>query len=254
MNPPPVSAELAGLYDLSGHGLEGPAVLSELLERERRFPNSTLDASRIVSTATRLDRSSSRRALDVGAGYGFYTKALIEARYLTTSLNPGEYENTAFRELIGTDPLPVMLNDYHSDEQFGVILMSQVLEHIPRPATAVKKVARLLGPSGTFACAVPNFRSWHVRLVGVRDNSCVWVPEHVNYFTHAGLRALLVNAGFVVEDHQYTTRIPPDSIAQRIPWAPKNLIVSAVHRGQQPFSRIVDTFGAGSYMTLYATH
>jgi SAM-dependent methyltransferase len=251
MNPPPTADALADLYSRSGHGLDAPAKLSDLLEAERDFPNSTADASRIIATATHLDESATNRAIDVGAGYGFYTKALVELGYDTTSLNPGEYENAAFRELVGHDPLPTMFNDFVPDQPFGIVLMSQVLEHIPDPVATVTKVADVLAARGVFACAVPNFRSWRVRLLGVRDNSCLWVPEHVNYFTLRGLELLFDRVGLNVKDYQFTTRVFPDAVTRRLPWLPERPVASAIRVAQQPFCRAIDRRGAGSYMTAY---
>jgi SAM-dependent methyltransferase len=251
MNPPPTAAALSDLYARSGHGLDQPAELSDLLEAERNFPNSTADASRIIATANRLDESGTNRAIDVGAGYGFYTKALLDLGYETTSLNPGEYENTAFRELVGHDPLPTMFDDFVADQPFGIVLMSQVLEHIPEPITTLIKVADVLAARGVFACAVPNFRSWRVRLLGVRDDSCLWVPEHVNYFTRRGLGFLFDRVGLSLKDYQFTTRVFPDAVTRRLPWLPERPVATAVRVGQQPFCRAVDGLGAGSYMTAY---
>jgi SAM-dependent methyltransferase len=253
MNPPPEPSALADIYARSGHGLTAPVSLQDLLDAERRFPNSMLDAQRITSMARRLDASSRRRALDVGAGFGFYTKELRTSGYDVTSLNTGEFENVAFRELNGVDPLPLMLDEFEPGDRFGVVLLSQVLEHIPRPLSAVTKVARMLEPGGVFACAVPNFRSWRVRLVGVRDRACLWVPEHVNYFTLKGLSLLLQRADFHVVASEHTTRIPPDGIARRLPAAvPRRPLTAAVKWGQRPFCATVDRLGMGTYMTVYS--
>ena len=59
-------------------------------------------------------------------------------------------------------------------EQLGKIM--QVKAQCP----ALDHVISMLDPNGVLVCAVPNFRSLAVRLLGVRDNACVWVPEHVN--------------------------------------------------------------------------
>ena len=80
-----------------------------------------------------------------------------------------------------------MFENYESSEQFGVVMMSQVLEHLLEPDKAIKKVACLLAPGGVLACAVPNYDSFLVKLLGTKDNACLWAPEHVNYFSEEGL-------------------------------------------------------------------
>ncbi|NJD05057.1 MAG: class I SAM-dependent methyltransferase, partial [Methylococcaceae bacterium] len=198
INPPPSLEWLKTIYQYSGHALTGPTDLDEVMARERRFPNSTLDAARMARQADRFNRSGNLTALDIGSGFGFYTRALRRVGYRTVSINPGDYENAVFKQLNGDEPLPVMLEDYRPDTGFGVVMLSQVLEHLLSPDQAVRKIASLLESGGVLACAVPNFNALTVRLLGTADNACLWVPEHVNYFTVAGLHTLLEENGFKV--------------------------------------------------------
>ena len=45
---------------------------------------------------------------------------------------------------------------------------------------AIKKaeIEKVLKPGGILAVAVPNFQSLFVKLLGTRDQGCLWVPEH----------------------------------------------------------------------------
>jgi SAM-dependent methyltransferase len=201
-----------------------------------------------------LGASAPRTALDVGSGFGFFTQALVAAGFETTAINPGKYENAVFEDINGFSPTPVMLDGYQPDAPFGVVLMSQVLEHMVDPSSALDHVISMLDPNGVLVCAVPNFRSLAVRLLGVRDNACVWVPEHVNYFSAAGLVALLERARFEVGGFEHTTRIRPDALVRRLPDAvPERPLRALVKHGQRPIARLLDRTGCGTYMTAYAT-
>lgn len=254
LNPPPHKGLLESIYAHSGHALQGPVTLEEVLDREQRFPNSTVDARRIARNSRRLDRSGILRALDVGSGYGFLTRELRVAGYDTVSINPGRYENAVFVHLNGTLPEEVMFDRYEPMSRFGVVVMSQVLEHIVAPSKAVAKVRDLLEPRGVFACTVPNFRSWSVRLRGVRDNSCLWVPEHVNFFSERGLTRLLERHGFTLMHREYFTRILPDAITSRIslPMA-RTALGRVISFAQVPVTRLFDRLSIGSYLGVYAT-
>jgi hypothetical protein len=132
--------------------------------------------------------------------------------------------------------------------------MSQVLEHIVDPASTVAKVKTHLAIGGVFACAVPNFRSFSVRILGTRDNSCLWVPEHVNYFTLSGLTTLLRREGLEVVGMNQVTRIRYDALGRRLPGFPlPRLVSSFVKYGQRPVARVAHLFGAGLYLNIYAT-
>jgi 2-polyprenyl-3-methyl-5-hydroxy-6-metoxy-1,4-benzoquinol methylase len=254
LNRPPHSDWLKTIYQYSGQALTEPVTAADILAREAKFPNITLDAARMARDADRYNASGNKRALDVGSGFGFYTQALRKQGYRTVSINPGKYENAVFKELNGDEPIPLMLESFQDSEPFGVVLMSQVLEHIPEPRRAVEKLAGLLAPGGVLACAVPNFDSFAVKLLGIRDNACLWVPEHVNYFTEKGLKTLLEQNGFRVMDVEQITRIQPNALSKRLNGGKElsSFLESLVAQLQNPLSRIVNSLGMGIYLNVYA--
>jgi SAM-dependent methyltransferase len=254
LNPPPHRKFLESIYAYSGHALQGPVLVEAILDRERQFPNSTVDARRLARVSQERDRSGSWKALDVGSGYGFFTKELRAAGYDTVSINPGQYENAIFVELNGDAPQAVMFERYEPDCRFGVVLMSQVLEHIVQPSDAIAKAARLLEPGGVLACAVPNFRSLLVFILGTKDNSCLWVPEHVNYFTEEGLTKLFQRHGLTVTHREYVTRVRPDALSSRMALAGASPVLEVLVRyGQLPVAWLANAIGRGSYINLYAS-
>lgn len=254
LNHPPHPAWLQAIYQYSGQALTQPITLEQVLAREVEFPNCSVDAARMSATADAFNTSVNWRALDIGAGFGFYTQALRRQGYATVSINPAQYENQVFKAMNGDEPLPVMFEQYQSERTFGVVLMSQVLEHVLQPERAVKKIAGLLDHGGVFACAVPNFDSFLVKLLGTRDNACLWVPEHVTFFTEKGLRALLADSGLQVVKVEQVTRIPTNALSKRLKLRGRSAaMVDAMFKPlQQPFSWLMNVLGLGVYINLYA--
>lgn len=254
LNRPPHGQWLQSIYQYSGQALTEAISLEEVLAREARFPNCKVDAERMTHQANRFNFSGNGLALDIGSGFGFYTQALRKMGYRTVSINPGKYENEVFRNLNGDEPLALMFENYEPSEQFGVVMMSQVLEHLLEPDQAIKKVSGLMSPGGVLACAVPNYDSFLVKLLGTKDNACLWVPEHVNYFTRDGLKALVERNGFRVVKVEQITRIPYNALSKRLrlkgrPAAVVDRLVSIV---QVPFASLMNYFGMGIYINLYA--
>ncbi|MGZ4959888.1 MAG: class I SAM-dependent methyltransferase [Methylomonas sp.] len=254
LNQPPHTQWLQAIYQYSGQALTRPVNLEDVLASEAAFPNCTLDAERMSHLAHLLDRSGNGRALDIGSGFGFYTRGLRKEGYKTVSINPGQYENQVFRKLNGDEPLVMMFEDYQTDERFGVVLMSQVLEHLLEPDNAVRKISGLLASGGVFACAVPNYNSFLVKLLGTRDNACLWVPEHVNYFSEKGLKALVERHGFRIVKTEQVTRIPFNALSRRLglKGRPAALVDALVKNLQMPFAGLMNAFGLGIYINLYA--
>jgi len=254
LNRPPHAKWLQAIYQYSGQALTQPIALEEVLAREAEFPNCTVDAGRMARKADQFNRSVNPLALDIGSGFGFYTQALRKVGYRTVSINPGKYENAVFKGLNGDEPLAVMFEKYEAREPFGIVMMSQVLEHLLAPDQAIKKVSALLSSGGVLACAVPNYASFLVKLLGTQDNACLWVPEHVNYFTEQGLKALMERNGFTVMKVEQVTRIPFNALSRRLGLKGKPAAVAdaLVRYLQIPFAGLMHCFGLGIYINLYA--
>lgn len=254
LNQPPHRQWLQAIYQYSGQALTQAIKLDEVLDREAAFPNCTVDAKRLALHADQLNQSANHRALDVGSGFGFYTRALRLLGYSTVSINPGQYENQVFKDLNGDEPLPIMFEQYQPAQAFGVVVMSQVLEHLLEPDQAIAKVADLLQIGGVLACAVPNYASFLVKLLGTKENACLWVPEHVNYFTEQGLKSLLERNGLQVVKTEQVTRIPYNAISKRLRLSGglATLADTLVKYAQIPFAALMDSLGLGIYVNVYA--
>jgi SAM-dependent methyltransferase len=254
LNPPPAADYLTKVYAKSGHGLTEAVTLEEVEEAERRFPNSSIDAARMAAAAARADRSSSKRALDVGSGYGWGTKAMTAQGYDVVAINPGAYENSVFAQMNHFLPISVMFEDYRADGRFGVIFLSQVLEHVVDPGCMVARLVDMLEPGGAVVIAVPNFASFSVKLLGTRDNSCLWVPEHVNYFTRQGLVSLLRHEGLSIEAVRDVSRIRYDALSRRfgLHGILGRLGRVATNWLQVLPCRIADLVGCGLYLNVVA--
>jgi SAM-dependent methyltransferase len=85
------------------------------------------------------------------------------------------------------------------DDEFDLVIMWHVLEHIHTPGAMLREVSRILKPGGTLLVAVPNFDSLEAGFSGPG-----WfhldVPRHLTHFTPRTLRSVLDQAGLQVFD------------------------------------------------------
>jgi len=88
-----------------------------------------------------------------------------------------------------------------------VVLLSQTLEHIPDPEAAVRNLRTVLRPAGIAAIAVPHFGSALSKIQG-RNDMYISPPEHLNFFSRAGLIGLFSRAGFKLEHIETVSKIP----------------------------------------------
>jgi len=159
------------------------------------------DAAWEASAATQasLDRLASllapfRRtgfALDVGAGAGDILRTLRRHGW---NAEGSELSTTAAERLaregfavhagaIQSVPLP--------RGRYDVVILSEVIEHLPAPREALAAAAAALRPGGAVYLTTPNFGSLSRRVLGTRWRP-IEVPEHLFYFDGASLRRLLV--------------------------------------------------------------
>jgi 2-polyprenyl-3-methyl-5-hydroxy-6-metoxy-1,4-benzoquinol methylase len=173
------------------------------------YPDSMADASRIVRRCIQL--CAGKDFLDIGAGFGFFTKEAVAQGYRVTAIEPNPNGASAIRKHAGVKPLRNHLSGEIS-KKLGqgvadVVLLSQVVEHLSDIEEAVTAIWDLLRPNGLAAIAVPHFGSVVSRIQGKRD-MYLTPPEHLNYFTTRGLTSLFRRFGFIPVYTETVTKVP----------------------------------------------
>ena len=67
--------------------------LAAVMASEAEFPNSTVDARRLVTYAKGLlgpCPEGKAKALDIGSGYGFFSRAALDQGFQVVAVNPAE--------------------------------------------------------------------------------------------------------------------------------------------------------------------
>ena len=161
-------------------------------------------------------RRTSGSALGIGCGHGFMLARLRDIGWRVIGIERSEESAAHARNTLG---LPVIVGSLDAvfdladassssptsvvkyvmstrgessvvGRQFDLIIMNQVLEHLPDPMNYLHTCARLLKPSGELIIAVPNLNSWQFRF-GRRHTQWLDVPRHLCRFTPDTLRTAL---------------------------------------------------------------
>lgn len=143
---------------------------------------------------------SSGRALDVGAGYGFFLAALEKAGYeahgIEVSAHAVEQARRRTRAMVvqqgAEEPFPF------PDDHFDAITLLDVIEHLQDYGATLASCRRCLRPGGKLFAITLNAHSLARPLLGKR---WAWYqdPTHVHMFTARMLREGLERAGLKVE-------------------------------------------------------
>ncbi len=144
------------------------------------------------------------RLLDVGCNEGrgltLYRKNGFDVSGL--ELNPVAAEQARKR---GFEVSSNTIEQHKSNHPFDVIVMSNVLEHVPNPRASISAASLLLKEGGELWLSCPNYRSWLRKLFG-RYWINWHIPFHLTFFDTEGLSRLLGSMGF--ELLQVKTRTP----------------------------------------------
>lgn len=196
--PPLTEADLPALY--SGYyprtGIDFAA-----LEREAALVRRPLAAFRRWLAGTdnqgHYTARPGNRVLDIGCGSCL---SLLEMRHL--GVEPFGVETdpnvATIAERYG---LRVHIGSVHDnpfpDTTFDLIVLNQVIEHVPDPAALLELVGSRLTPGGEVVLAFPNVGSLVRRLSGRRWIN--WhVPYHQHHFTRRSFARLAEKCGFTV--------------------------------------------------------
>lgn len=83
---------------------------------------------------------------------------------------------------------------------YDLVVLADVLEHLPDPLAAVRRAAGWCRPGGSVLVSVPNIAHWRARLTLARgrwpaEESGTFDSTHLRWFTRASLATLLADAG-----------------------------------------------------------
>jgi SAM-dependent methyltransferase len=138
-----------------------------------------------------------RTLLDLGCWVGFLLSEAGERGWLATGVEPSEFASEFARTRLGLD---VHTGDLFTtdlpEHHYDAIVMGDVIEHLPRPADALDRMASLLRPGGIAWLALPDAGSLVAR--GLRGRWWSVIPTHVQFFTRGSMRTLLERRGWTV--------------------------------------------------------
>ena len=154
-----------------------------------------------VADQVRSVEQPAQTAVDIGCGEGQLCNELKEAGWRTVvgidvASSRVARARLRYPELQFFD-VPLEQTTL-SQKAVDMVVMDNVIEHLPDPVEMLNKVRRYLRPGGKLIVITPNMESGHFRLLGRR-----WTPElaphaHIFLFTHAAMCQIMNKSGFTV--------------------------------------------------------
>jgi 2-polyprenyl-3-methyl-5-hydroxy-6-metoxy-1,4-benzoquinol methylase len=134
------------------------------------------------------------RLLDVGFGAGSFLEAAARNNWQALGVEVSQSAVEHVRERGFEVFCGELEKAAYPDDYFDVVILSEVLEHVPDPMALLEASVRVLRPGGLLWATTPHGRGISARLLGL-EWSNVCPPDHLQLFSVAGTEALLSGAG-----------------------------------------------------------
>lgn len=156
-----------------------PTFITSLLQRV--FFNSSRKHLHAYIEEAAAGLASDALVLDAGAGDAPYRHLFAPYRYQSTDFLRVNKHYSDVSYVCDLHHVPVQADRY------DLVLLTQVLEHVPEPKLVLKEIYRVLKPGGKLWLSAPLYFPEHE------------VPFDFYRYTQFGFRHLLNESGFVIE-------------------------------------------------------
>jgi SAM-dependent methyltransferase len=180
--------------------LPAAAALHDLYRNVRDDAYLDEEAGRRATAARLLELIAEHvpagRLLDVGCGHGLLLDEARRRGYEPVGLELSRAAAQHARDALGLDVRETPLESFDADDEFDVVVLADVLEHLDDPVAAIERCVRLLRDGGVLCVVTPDPASATARLAGTRWWG--YVAAHSCLLPRATLRELLAGQGLVI--------------------------------------------------------
>ncbi len=162
--------------------------------------------------------------LDVGCGSGELARELKQLGYVVDGLDVSASALNSAQPFLRHSYLQdISQSHWEGDieqQQYGVVIASEVLEHTFSPDVVLSKIGTLLGKNGYVILTVPNFLFWKIRLrvlLGDFRYEADGLLDfgHIRFFTHEYAMEVIKKAGFMISK---SCHVYPNLDSRNISW------------------------------------
>lgn len=231
--------------DIYSDGIYLPAMIENCMKnadyRKKRFGRE-----RMALIRQHICPDGSKELLDVGCGVGWFLEVAKEEGFKVFGQELGKELAQWTGQRLGAKVFTKPLTEIAQEQQFDVITMFDLLEHVPDPYDFLLGAKKCLKPRGILLIFTPNFDSLAIQIE--KEHSNLIIPaEHLTYFTKKAVEQL---AKRIDLDLSYfaTCGIDLGDLKSFFEWKEDPALASACERLYNDVQPVVDACGAGNHM------
>lgn len=177
----------------------------EYSKDEFKYFSNTAEVANVIYNSS--FKGTNNSLLEVGAGEGFFANYFFHNNWAVTTLDYSDYgikkhNSDLLHTLIKGDVFKSLDKLIAQKNQYNLINLSNVLEHVLDPVALLEKFKSLLSKDSLLRISVPNdYSDFQQFLLDKNYTSNTWLcpPEHLHYFTFKSLSNLLLSVGYEIE-------------------------------------------------------
>lgn len=190
----PIPVNLSSYYeteDYISHTDAKESLIDKLYQSVKKI--TLKSKSKLLS---RLVNSKKAKVLDIGCGTGSFLEFLNKNDWNTSGIEPSDVA----RKLVEQKGVNCFsnINDL-KDQQFDVITMWHVLEHVPDFNKQFEEFNKLLNKKGIVVIAVPNFESYDAKFYA-EYWAALDVPRHLWHFSEKAISKIADEHDFFLKE------------------------------------------------------
>ena len=138
--------------------------------------------SHLLSSTKRSDK-----ILEIGCGFGYLTFAMKQSNYNACGIDLSQEVIETAKSLFGEGFYNKSIQDFiKKKEKFDLIILTEVIEHVPDPVELILECKQILRQNGTILISTPNRSIYSSQL----SWSVEAPPVHLWWFNKKGIRSL----------------------------------------------------------------
>ncbi len=157
--------------------------------------------------------------LDIGCSSGVFGERLIKEKNCIVDgieINSEDIKE-ARKKLRNVYKFNIELDELSIKERYDIVFMGDVIEHLAKPVEALKRVKKLLKPTGSLVFSIPNITHMSVRLMLLKGSieygrTGLLDETHLHFYNQEEVYRVLNAAGFKITDFDYVERDIPLSV------------------------------------------
>lgn len=196
-NPRPTEAEIGKYYQSQAyisHSDTQQGLLSWLYHQVRRRALR----QKLGLLEQRIEHLP-KTLLDYGCGTGYFLQTCLQAGWSVDGIEPDEGARASAQEKVHTNLQASLQASYFEKQQYSIITLWHVLEHIHTLKDTLRELRQHLHPQGKMLIAVPNLQA-NEALHYDKFWAAYDVPRHLYHFTPKTMQFLLKQIGLQVRE------------------------------------------------------